>query len=508
MERNFHLLRIVLNLFPRPVGAIGLMALLSLSVLVLDATSASAQTDCRTIVAAMQRLACYDQQFGSTASPAKEAPQSAATPTVAPKVSDRRFWASFEQGVFSTSKSNVYLGLVSGAPTIRFSTSAAPIPTAPGFIGLFTVQNLPGDPVNGAQLQGPTVGGLHAGETLHLGYWLDAKHSKGVEIEGMYLTGGSGAMQFPPTGNTLAVPNANLFGSTGSYVISQPATPANTLVYVNTTPGVFVHLYDQQVNTMANGAMSVQANNGFYTLAANYRAKVWKRDQHAALYVTAGMRYASFYERLSINSSSTVAQTTTVTYEPALGLPGTPDYSNTLNAANSTSDLFRADNRFVGPEVGVSGDYHWKRAWIEGDAKLALGATFENLRIGGGSQSTTTTSTTPTTTTLLAGIPLTTATGAPPVTATTSTTPQSGLFAQPANIGTHSRTVFAMMPVSSARFGYDLIPKRLSAFIGYRIYYLSAVAQTSQAASTSGAVSFSQTGYWWQGVNFGVRAQF
>jgi hypothetical protein len=484
------------------------MTLLLLSVLGLGAASASAQTDCRAIAAPVERLACYDQQFGGAVTPANEAPRSVATPTVAPTASDRRFWASFEQGAFATSKSGVHLGLVSGAPTMRFSTTAAPIPTAPGFIGLYTVQNLPGDPVNGVQLQGPTVGGLHAGETLHLGYWLDDKHSKGVEIEGMYLTGGSGSTQFLHSGNTLAVPNANLFGATGSYVISQPTTNATTMVYVNTTPAVFVHLYDQQVSTTTNGSLGAQANNGFYTLAANYRARVWQRRQDAALYVTAGMRYASFYERLSINSSSTVAQTTTVTYDPSLGLPGTPDYTNTLNAANSTSDLFRADNRFIGPEVGVSGDYHWRRFWVEGDAKFALGATFENLRIGGTSQSTTTTSTTPITTTMLAGIPLNIATGVPPVTASSNVAPPSGLFAQPANIGTHSSTVFALMPSSSVRFGYDLMRKRLSAFIGYRILYLSAVAQTSQAASTPSAVSFAQTGYWWQGVNFGVRAQF
>jgi hypothetical protein len=497
-------LRIVPNFSLRPGVAIGSIAIFSLSVIGLGTTPAFAQTDSPTIVAPTQRLASYSP--AGTADSVGGTTQSTRTST-APEAG-RHFWISYEGGIFRNVNNRADLGIVSGAPTVRNSTSTMPIPTAPGFIGLVTTQNLPGDPVNGAPIQGPTVTSRHPGQTAHLGYWFNDERSKGVDIEGMYLTSQSGSLQVAPSGNTLAAPNANLFGTTGSYVISQPATPAITSVSVNTTPDVFVGLYNQVVSTTTNGTLSVQNNNSFYTFAANFRASIWHGNRSGAVYIVAGVRYARFYESLSIASSSQVAQTNTVTYAPALGLPAFFSYTNTLNSTASTSDGFGTNNSFIGPQVGVSSDYHWRRFWIDGTATLAPGAVWEALNISGASHSSTTTSTTPTAPFTLAGIPLIGGTGNPPVTATTTQSSQSGIFAKPANSGSQSRTEFAAMPAASVQFGYDLIPKRLSTFIGYRVLYLSAATQTSQAASSPGVVLFGGSSFLAQGGTIGLRAQF
>jgi hypothetical protein len=214
-------LHIVPNFSLRPGVAIGSIVIFLLSVLSLGTTPAFAQTEPPTIVAPPQQWASYSPAgTGDSGGGTAQSTRASTAPEAG-----RHFWISYEGGIFRNVNSRADLGIVSGAPTVRFSTSTMPIPTAPGFIGLFTTQNLPADPVNGAPIQGPAVTGRHPGQTMHLGYWFNDERSKGVDIEGMYLTSESGAVQVAPSGNTLAAPNANLFGTTGSYVISQPTTP-------------------------------------------------------------------------------------------------------------------------------------------------------------------------------------------------------------------------------------------------------------------------------------------
>ena len=415
----------VTNFRLRAGVTIGSIAIFSLSILGLGIAPAFAQTDSSTTAAPTQRLASYSP--AQTADSASGAAQSTRTST-APEAS-RRFWISYEGGLFRNLNSRANLGLVSGAPTVSYSTSTTPIPTAPGFIGLYTTQSLPGDPVNGAPVQGPTVTSRHPAQIMHFGYWFDDERRRGVDIEGMYLTGESGSLKLAPSSNTLAAPNANLFGTTGSYVISQPTTLAIRSVYVNTTPDVFVRLYNQVVSTTTNGTLNVQNSNSFDTFAANYRARIWHGNGNGAVYLLAGARYARFYERLSIFSNSQVAQTNTVTYEPALALPASFNYTNSLNSTAATSDGFGTNNSFIGPQVGISSNYHWKRFWIDGTATLAPGAVLEKLYISGISNSSTTTSTTPTAPFVLAGIPLTGGNGNPPVIATT-TSPRKAACSQ------------------------------------------------------------------------------
>lgn len=484
----------------------GAIRLLALVLLALVPVSAFAQTDCRSIADPTQRLACYDKQYGppTTTTPATPQVPMAQKPAPPPQESDRRLWVSFEAGVGTTSNAHDNLGIFSGASAFQFSTGRAKIPTSPGFVGLYTIQNTPNGAFNGEQLVGPGSG-IQPGGTLRLGYWLDADRSHGIDFE-LSHTAGSQSIVVGPNGSTLGVPGANMFGTPGTYAIFQPSTLSTTQVFVNTTPDVYVGLYDQIVLNEAGGALGVQQSNGFYSVDGNYRTRM-KRSQNASLYVLYGLRYASLYDRLKIGTGTTAVQDTFVNFAPALGLPGTPSYVNTLNRTVATTDLLRANNRFIGPQVGLAGEYRWKRYWAEGDAKIAVGMDYETLKIGGVTEVTTLTSTEPTTPILLAGIPLFLGSGAPPVTTFGTTTTAGGLFAQANNSGSHSSPVFSMMPAISGRFGYDITP-RLSAFVGYRMYMLTTVTTTKDAAFVPNAVVYGERGYWQQSANLGFRYQF
>ena len=484
----------------------GAVRLLAVVLLGLGAVSAFAQTDCRSITDPTQRLACYDKQYGAppaTSTTTPQTPTPPQQPAPQPPPTDRRFWVSFEAGVGSTSNGHDNLGIFSGAPVFQFSTGRAKIPTSPGFIGLYTVQNI-ATGINGEQLVGPSNGVQPSG-TLRVGHWLDADHRHGIEFE-LSHTAGSQTRVFLPDGNTLAVPGTNMFGTAGTYAILQPTTLSTTQVFVNTTPDVYVGLYDQIVLNEGGGALGVQESNGFYTLDGNYRTRV-KRSPNASLYMLYGLRYASLYDRLKIGTGTTALQDTFVNFQPALGLPGTPSYVNVVNRDVATTDLLRASNHFVGPQIGLAGDYRWKRYWAEGDAKIAVGADLETMKIGGVTEATTLTSTQPTNAIFLAGIPLSVGNGAPPVTSFGTTTTAGAIFAQPSNSGSNSSPVFSMMPAISGRFGYDVTP-RLSAFVGYRLFMLTTATTTHDAGLVPGAVEYGERSYWQQSANFGLRYQF
>ena len=194
------------------------LALLLLAL--LSVASAFAQSDCRNIPDPTQRLACYDKQYGVATTPATPTPQPPAPPTV-PQASDRRWSVSFEEGAFFSSNGNANLGIVQGGPTGTLTTTAAPIPTSPGFIGLFTIQNAQGDPINGTRLRGPQSS-LQLSETMRLGYWLDRDHSHGLDFEVVHSSG-SAEMRVRPDGLDVAVPGASLSGLPAAS--SSPARP-------------------------------------------------------------------------------------------------------------------------------------------------------------------------------------------------------------------------------------------------------------------------------------------
>ena len=99
------------------------------------------------------------------------------------------------------------------------------------------------------------------------------------------------------------------------------------------------------------------------------------------------------------------------------------------------------------------------------------------------------------------------------------------LLAQPSNIGHHARDQFSVIPEVGVNVGYQLT-RNLSVFAGYTFIYWSNVQRPGDAISplvnstrvpTSTVAptgpldpqfSFHNSGYWAQGINFGVLLGF
>lgn len=95
------------------------------------------------------------------------------------------------------------------------------------------------------------------------------------------------------------------------------------------------------------------------------------------------------------------------------------------------------------------------------------------------------------------------------------------LLAQPSNIGSYHRDVFAVVPEFSMNLNYQVTP-RIRATLGYTIIYINRVAQAGAQIDTSvdptqfgggppgnaPIFSFKQNPFWMQGINLGVSMRF
>jgi hypothetical protein len=290
--------------------------------------------------------------------------------------------------------------------------SGAPIPTSPGFIGLYSISSVL-DP-------NPTPINFGGGVNYQWGYWLNPQR-------------------------TMAIEGSAFFGL--GYAKSS-STQAITTTFVNTTPDVFVGLFTD------NTTVNTREWDLFYGVDANYRMTV-PHSQYFPYFpndtkfdVLVGWRYIGLDEFTT--STSAVF---TRTYQSALGLP--PPF-NTPVVNSLRPRFFSVANNFFGPQTGFNVEQHWGPYWVESENKVA-GATIEPVWSGP-----TAFSTTPTTTLFLAGIPLTVNTGAPPVTGDNRVT-------------LRVKGTFTVVPSGTLKIGYDIIPDERSVTLAYNYLYMSKV---------------------------------
>lgn len=163
-------------------------------------------------------------------------------------------------------------------------------------------------------------------------------------------------------------------------------------------------------------------------------------------------------------------------------------------------DSFGTHNRFFGPQIGFQSDYRKGPWFVNLQGKVALGVMHEIVNIQG--QTTF-------------------------VTAGTPTTLPGGIFAQPTNMGRHTRDEFAVVPELTVNVGYQ-VTSRMRAFVGYNLLFLSNVVRpgnqidptvdSTQVPSlsiydptqpaTRPAFTWNETSMWIQGVNFGVEFRY
>ena len=161
----------------------------------------------------------------------------------------------------------------------------------------------------------------------------------------------------------MAIDGSAFFVQGRSGAISQAPTTVKTSTFVNTTPDVFVGLFDDTTTTSATG---VTISDQFYGADVNFRMRTPLFANLPNFDVMFGMRYVALSER----ATASVTSLFTRTYQPGLGLPRLVDFNDTL----SGSGAFTVRNDFIGPQVGFNAEKHWGPFWVGNESKLAVGA--------------------------------------------------------------------------------------------------------------------------------------
>jgi Putative beta barrel porin-7 (BBP7) len=191
-------------------------------------------------------------------------------------------------------------------------------------------------------------------------------------------------------------------------------------------------------------------------------------------------------------------ETYTVTTSSSYIPPEVPDIWN-------TTDRFGATNNFYGAQFGAKARYDSDRWFATGIFKLGLGAMVQSVDISGS----------------LATDDFTDN--------GSIQTFSGGYFALPTNIGSHSRTVFAVLPELQLNVGYRVAPTA-SIFLGDSFLYTNSVArpgnQMSRNINPTQSVSyvgeppvslqgpaqptfgFNSSSFWAQGITAGLSLRF
>jgi hypothetical protein len=403
------------------------------------------------------------------------------------------------------------------------------VPTSPGFIGLVLVSGNAGtlnatnaNTVFGGDLAAP----VHSGTRLSFGGWLDSTQTLGIEGTYLLVIGSSARFNASSPGTPgLSVPyrDANT-GTETSYPVAQLPTTVLSQLFINTTPDVFVGIFKQINQAQAEGHLAVRDLN---SLQGGELNAYWNPTEGGPWRVLGivGLRYLQMDERLTIDADTTNLTVQNRVFPQALGLPNgaIPVMTNTLSAI-SKSDLFRTNNNFYGGQFGFKGEYQRGPWSLLLGAKVAFGDMHEIAQVEGYTTALVRSTQVPTKDLFLAGIPVTTANGAPPNTTITASRTAGGIFAQPSNGGHFHRDIFTVVPEGNLRVAYR-VSDRTTVSVGYTFLYMSNVARPAglidrnigpevltvpPGTPFTGRPGFVFNGsdYWVQGIDLGLQFRF
>jgi Putative beta barrel porin-7 (BBP7) len=263
------------------------------------------------------------------------------------------------------------------------------------------------------------------------------------------------------------------FSSPGSPILAQPFFDALNNAYdssLATYPG------------LVQGSISVRSTSLLQGAEANGTALAWERGE-SRVTLLAGLRYLNLHEDLQIASLST-------------GDPGSAMFAGTNFAVQ---DRFVTWSDFYGAQVGIAGEWHYRRLQLNLLAKVAVGDTVETSQVSGH-------------------------------TITNFPAPLSvpaGLLALASNSGTFRRNAFAFVPEAGVSLGLR-VTEHLTVSAGYTFLYWSEVARpggqidlglnpnlipTSLTYGAAGgparpAAGVHGTEFWAQGLNVGLLLRY
>ena len=343
-------------------------------------------------------------------------------------------------------------------PLITSGSSSDPIPGALGQPGTSTLY--------GGQR---TNFGLNSGLRLSLGGWLDADQRWGAELSGFSLGRYSRRAAFGSDGTTDAS-------------LGQP--------FVN--PNVGEEAYSTSLNGLIAGRIFASTSTQLYGWEANVLRNL-ARGNGGELDLIVGFRQVGLRENLRVDSDIQQLQPF------VLSFAGQP-----INVGDHilTSDRFRAQTNFYGPQIGGKVTFINDRFGADLIGKLAMGVSQELYTINGS-------------TTLI------------PAAGGGNSTVPGGILAQTTNIGRHFENRFAVVPEANLNLHYDFTDwARLN--FGYTFVYISRVARPglvvdrtvdpgrvpsdqnfgTGTTTNSPGFQFRDAGYWAQGLNFGLTLRY
>lgn len=217
----------------------------------------------------------------------------------------------------------------------------------------------------------------------------------------------------------------------GGFVIFQNTQGFNVAGDVNGRPSISRPLFNiatgaegafiNSLQGMVTGTLNIDLRSELGGFEINAR-RHWYVNERMHIDGLLGFRYMRLAERMQIvENLQTIAPQFVTFRQIPIG----------VGATLIDDDLFETTNQFFGPQIG--GRLSWEQNWftLTGFAKLALGGTRQNTNIAGS-------------TTVLSQ------TGAVAASA------QGGILALPTNIGSHSRTVFGILPEFGLNLGVEL----------------------------------------------------
>jgi hypothetical protein len=348
----------------------------------------------------------------------------------------------------------------SGPLNTPLVTTGSPLDAVPGALGQPGTRVLFGDsPLNYGALSG-----LRLAAGCDLGW--------GLGLEAGYFALERSAVNFS------LVSDVN-----GNPLIARP-------VFNNQLPGE--NAYSYALPGTAVGSVAVTSQSRLQGGELNLTAPLYQ-DPSVCFTAFVGFRLVELDENLSVAGNTTALVPGFLTY---LGAAADPPN------AYSDYDAFKIYNRFYGGQIG--GRFVWRAERFDVGlvGKLALGATQELVMVNGVS-----TLTNP---------------GNPAV------TNPGGLLVQPSNMGRFFHSSFGVLPELEVNLGYWVTPGcRLS--FGYNFLYWSGVARpgdqldrTVSASQVARDPNFNpnaggdlrpvfqphESGFWAQGMNFGVEFRF
>lgn len=228
---------------------------------------------------------------------------------------------------------------------------------------------------------------------------------------------------------------------------------------------------------LLSGQVSMSETSRLYGAGGAYRTELCTSCAIGSVNGFFGYRYLHLHDKLQVSSTGIGA-------------------GFLAGSTFATNEAFATTNHFHGLDLGLNGELRqgpWLLEWL---AKVAVGATLNDLSISGSSSVTT------------GGVTTVTA---------------GGLLALPTNIGDLSRTRLAAVPEFSAKLGYQ-ITSTIRIFAGYDVMYWTGVLRPGGAIDTTvnatqiggGALvgtarptaQFDTSNYWAHGANFGIKAAF